>query len=280
MNIKKDLICTILMLVAIILFFMPASICRYVVSSVLFYFAFKGWGILHFINQHIKKNKKLKYSNIAIFFVISIAIFITECSVGATIMSITNNSQKINFYSDIEKDLFNVFQNYKIAQYTDPILEQRPCDMENRFTYILISINAINETNQNINNRYKNIHKRQKNYMKNVTKINKRKQIAKEAPLIVEVPNIYEQKINLEQPYERVLICSKQIKHNIENPECSSTCAFNHIDSASLQIINELDSVRKEQDIRNDIITKLERKFDELEVIQRQEEQKLTAKGF
>ena len=45
--------------------------------------------------------------------------------------------------SNIDKELSNVFQNYKIAQYTDPILKQRPCDMENRFTYILISINAI-----------------------------------------------------------------------------------------------------------------------------------------
>ena len=269
------------MLIAITLFFMPACLWCYVVSSLLIYIAFNKWGTLHLLNEHIKKNNKNNVqSPIATFFFIFFIIFITECSVGATIMTITNNSQKISLRSNIDKELSNVFQNYKIAQYTDPILKQRPCDMENRFTYILISINAINETNQNINNRYKNIHKRQKNYTKNITKINKRKQNAKETPLIVEVPNIYEQRINLEQPYERVLICSKQIKHNIENPECSSTCAFNHIDSASLQIINELDSVRKEQDIRNDILTKLERKFDELEVIQRQEEQKLAAKGF
>lgn len=186
----------------------------------------------------------------------------------------------IDINRSMESELASIFDKYQVSTDSDKGLVQLSCFIENRLTYILVSISSIEETDKNSAKRYSNLLIRKKAYAKNIAKINKRNKKAGDKLLIVEVPNINIVDVDVKQTYKRVSIYATQIANDIDNANCDNYCRYNNIDNASFQIIKELDKFRKEQDIRNDILTKLERKFDELEVIQRQEEQKLTAKGF
>lgn len=79
----------------------------------------------------------------------------------------------------------------------------------------------------------------------------------------------------IEYPYG-----AKPLKKNIETPQCTTSCAFSHIDQASFYIVEEISEIHHKQDKINFVLTSLEKTYDELEFKQRTAEQTLTAKGF
>ncbi len=181
---------------------------------------------------------------------------------------------------NIEQEFENIFQNYSVNKFDSKDLGNRPCDIENRFTYILVNINLIEETNKNIQNRYANLNERKKVYENNLDKVNKRAQIASETFLIDIPPNITETNIELEGPYNRMRLWAKEIEKNIENDKCNTTCSFNHIDASSIKIVEEISRIQREQDKINKQLTIYEKTFDKLELKQRTKENQLLAKGF
>ena len=152
--------------------------------------------------------------------------------------------------------------------------------MELRFTYILIQINKIEETNKNIDKRFANLVGRDKNLEKNINKVNKRARNAHSSYLILNRPNIHPEKIDLTNYYDSMSRWGGTIDKNIESPQCSNNCAFSHIDQASYNIVEEINEIHKKQDKINLVLTSLEKTYDTLELKQRYAEQNLTAKGF
>ena len=217
------------------------------------------------------------------FTFICLAAFLTKvfCPAIASISEYLPSQQQINLSKvDISNEFANIFEKYNIAKYSISELGQRPCEMENRFTYILVSINRIEETNSNICERYKNLLIRKKNYEKNIQKINKRAKLAQIDLLLEDIPTIDEKKVNLDGPYKRMSLWGNEIDKNIQDTTCDVNCSFNHIDTSSIKIVEEIDSIQKSQNLINKKLTELEHAFDKLEKQQRLKEHQLIAKGY
>ena len=244
---------------------------------------------LHFFTHNSGLSKNDTYKHIIVAFVfVGLYFFSVVCN-AKNILNINSNniSQLTQFseqkkYCNIKEKLSNIFKGYNTSKYEEhkDILEERPCDMENRFAYILVSINSIEETNSNIANRANNLSDRRKKYIRNLEKINRRKHNANLPPLIVDIPMFYLPKTDLKTNYENILIYGEMIQNNIQSPNCTVICSFNHIDKASFKIVEEVDNIRKMQDAVNLELTNHEKVFDDLENIQRKEEQRLIAIGY
>lgn len=212
-----------------------------------------------------------------------LGILVIGCSTVKATLPVMRFSELLpqSLNPTISADLTKIFAKYNIGNFEDlQEISSNSCDMEIRFAYILTQINRIEETNLNIEKRYKNLALRSKNLDKNIIKVNKRAQNLNISPLTISIPIIQTQKVELVKPYERILTWGSVINKNIETHNCSTKCAFNHIDQASINIVYEIDSIHKQQDELNSILTRFEKEFDNLEQQQRNKEQIITAKGF
>lgn len=214
---------------------------------------------------------------------IAFGCLIIGCSSAKALIPTINIQDTISpmINKTIDRELENVFGKYNTKTYEDlPNLNIRACSMELRFTYILTQINKIEETNANIDKRFTNLVERDRILEKNINKVNKRARNAHSDLLILNRPNIYPEKVNLTQSYNRMSLWGKTINKNIEDPQCSTNCAFSHIDQSSFCIVEEIDEIHIKQDKINLILASLEKTYDNLELKQRQAEQNLTARGF
>ena len=246
--------------------------------SLLFYIAFSLLGSLQVLTKPFPKNTH-PVAKACIIFV----CLIIGCSRVKAIIPTINIQDTISpmINKTINKELENVFGKYNTKTFEDlPNLNVRACSMELRFTYILTQINKIEETNANIDKRFTNLVERDRILEKNINKVNKRARNAHSDLLILNRPNIYPEKVNLTQSYNRMSLWGKTINKNIEDPQCSTNCAFSHIDQSSFCIVEEIDEIHIKQDKINLILASLEKTYDNLELKQRQAEQNLTARGF
>lgn len=227
-----------------------------------------------------KGRKELK--PICVVILVFALAFPTAINVKAKIIE-SNMVKKIEIISStrVLDKLKENFSEYQVSNYDRNIeLEDRPCLMELRLTYILSSLLLIDETNNNIKERNKNLKNRGRDLERNAQKINKRIFLAQKEPLTFDIPVIQEQKVCLEGFYKRVMLWGDEIKKNITTPTCSDVCAFNHIDQSSINIVNEVDLIKSKQDLANEYLTQTERTFDKLEAQQRKAEIELVALGF
>lgn len=225
--------------------------------------------------------KKIPFSQFTFWGLVLFLTFCVICPALAEIPKYLPSQQKINLSKvNISKEFISIFEKYNISQYSARELGQRPCEIENRFTYILTSINRIEETNSNICARYKNLVIRKKNYEKNMQDINKRAELAHIELLLEDIPTIVEMKVKLDEPYKRMLLWGNEIDRNIQDSTCDINCTFNHIDTSSIKIVEEIDDIQKKQNIINQKLTSLELYFDKLEMKQRTKERQLIAKGY
>ena len=248
------------------------------ISSLLIYIAFSLLNALAVLAKPIPKNTNPIAKACIVFITI-----VFGCSGAKAIIPTINISEKIPtvINKSIDKELGNIFEKYTTKTYEDlPNLTDLSCNIELRLTYILIQINKIEETNANIDKRFANLLERDQVLEKNINKINKRARNAHSSLLIVTRPSIHLEKVDLTNYYNRMSLWGKIIDKNIETPQCSTRCAFTHIDQASFYIVEEINEIHKKQDKINLALTSLEKTYDELEFKQRTAEQTLTAKGF
>lgn len=188
----------------------------------------------------------------------------------------------VGFHIEIDKKLTGIFDKYNIKDYEEiQKLSLNACSLENRFTLILANINRVEETDVNTRQRIKNLKYRRKNFLTNIGKIHQREIKAELKQLeITNIPDIRVSPVPLHAPYKRIMLWANEIDKNIKAPKCSKSCAFNHIDTSSIKIVEEISSIQKTQDLVNLQLTKLENEFDILEDLQQKEEIKLTQRGF
>lgn len=275
----KQVLSIVLIIGAFILFNTANTVC-YFFSSSLLIIAFSILGALDFLIQLIFQMSSIEKRphKIVIYTLLIFAIMIIEAKASTIIPPIKINSLEIN--KSLEFQLTSIFDKYSIANDSDSNLVQLSCELENRFTYILASISSIEETKRNSAKRQKNLIIRKKNYVKNIGKINQRCKNANEKQLDVIIPNIDIPEVDVNQAYKRILIYASQIKRDIDNSSCNNSCKYKNIDNASYQIVKEIDNLRIKFDNRNFELSQNERKFDNLEEIQRLTENKLVVKGF
>jgi len=182
---------------------------------------------------------------------------------------------------DLNTELSIIFEKYKIVDF-ESLQNQATlaCSLEERFKYILTSIDKIEETQNNCETRYKQLEKRKKNLINNLTKINKRAENANIDYLYMDIPQFHTTKLNLKNPYKRITIYANGINKNLTNSQCSKECSFKHIDNYSISIVKEIDLIHKEQNLVNKQLSNLEKTFDKLEEIQTQAELKLAKLGY
>ena len=77
---------------------------------------------------------------------------------------------------------------------------------------------------------------------------------------------------------KRIMLWANEIDKNIKAPKCSKSCAFNHIDTSSIKIVEEISSIQKTQDLVNLQLTKLENEFDILEDLQPERRNQINSK--
>lgn len=247
-------------------------------SSLLVYIAFSLLNALQLLAKPLPKNTH-PIAKACIIFV----TLVISCSGARAVIPTISISEQIPMvmHKSIGKELGSIFEKYTIKTYEDvPNLTDLSCNIELRFTYILTQINKIEETNTNIDKRFANLVGRDRTLEKNVNKVNKRARNAHSNLLILNRPNIYPEKVDLTHYYDRMSLWGKTINKNIETPQCSTSCAFSHIDQASFYIVEEINEIHRKQDKINLVLTSLEKNYDNLELKQRHAEQNLTAKGF
>ena len=191
-----------------------------------------------------------------------------------------NEKPVINFQyviATLEKD----FADFKaITYYGQNEIKRDPCFLELRFTYILTGLSTLNQTETENDVRYKNLRNRRKLLIHNIEKINVREKKAQRSLLRLEPPELSENNLILSDFYNKVLLLGEQINKNITNPNCNIPCAFNHIDSYSVQIVSEIDDIRKKQANVSKNLTAQERLYDSLELEQRNRELELVKLGY
>lgn len=276
---RKTFTAKICLVVAVITFFGCSNWILYAgLSSLLIYIAFSLLDSLHVLAKPFPKSTH-SIAKACIIFV----TLVFGCISAKAIIPETNIPEQtpIVINKSFEKELKNIFEKYNTKTYEDVSdLADLSCKMELRFTYILTQINKIEETNANIDKRFANLLERDRVLEKNINKVNKRARHAHTNPLILIRPNIYPEKVNLTQSYNRMSLWGKTINKNIDAPQCSTRCAFSHIDQSSFYIVEEIDEIHHKQDKINLVLTSLEKTYDNLELKQRHAEQNLTARGF
>lgn len=251
--------------------------CSVVIPTLLLGFAFHLLKALPLIYDAKKKVPQIARG------IFSLAIIFGSCLTAKATIVATFQATPFQVAQFIEptKRLSQIFASYKTSDYEDiTAITQFSCAIENRFTYILTRLNKIEETNANIHKRYVNIKKRERNLVRNINKINIRETNAQMTLLRLDIPEINIQEINLQNSYDRIILYGNEIKKNINNPTCSKKCAFNHIDQSSIAIIYEIDEIHEQQNQINTNLNLLEKTFEQLEKVQRNEEKRLTQAGF
>lgn len=251
--------------------------CSVIIPTLLFGLAFHLLKALPLIYNAKKKVPKAA----RVFF--ALAIIFGSCLTAKATIVATFPAKPFRVMQVIEptKRLSQVFASYKTSEYEEITeITQRSCAIENRFTYILTGLNKIEETNSNIRKRYVNLEKRKKHFVKNINKINVREKNAQMTILRLDIPEVNIQEIDLKKPYERIILYGNEIDKNISHPTCSKRCAFNHIDQSSIAIVYEIDKIHEQQNQINTNLSLLEKTFERLETIQRNEEKNLTQAGF
>lgn len=181
----------------------------------------------------------------------------------------------------IEKSLHEYFKNYAPQNYEfNPEVSILACKMSNRFSYIETSVITINQTDINSELRIKNLISRRKKALNNTQKVNKREKNADRKLLVINMPEIIIQKVDLLAPYEQIDILGKAVEKNIRLPECNPNCAINHIDYNSFEIVKIIDNIKSSQDEINLKLTNWELLLDEIEAKIRDEENLLTKLGY
>lgn len=248
-----------------------------VVPTLLFCIALHRFKALNLI---YKTNKKIHPT---VFFIFVFTISLGSClnAKATTVTTFPTLTFQRPQMVDTSKQLTQIFALYKANEYEDiPEITQRSCAIENRFTYILASLNKIEETNLNIHRRHANLEKRKRHLVRNFNKINIRETNAQMTLLLPDIPEVNIQEIDLNNTYKRITLYGNEISKNISNLTCSKHCAFNHIDQSSIAIVYEIDEIQEQQNQVNSHLSVLEGIFERLEKIQRSEEKKLTQAGF
>ncbi len=250
------------------------------VPAVLFWLSFSILGLDWIITKI-----KLDVNPYKIFIsIISLILFcIGTAKANSILPVIPYNAKIIESITtlDLNTELSIIFEKYNIVDF-ESLQNQATiaCTLEERFKYILTSINKIEETQSNCVTRYKQLKKRQKNLINNLAKINKRSANANIDSLYMNIPEIRTTKVNLKNPYKRIIIYANGIHKNLTESKCSKECSFRHIDTYSINIVKEIDSIHKEQNLVNKQLSDLEKIFDKLEEIQTQAELKLAKLGY
>lgn len=250
------------------------------VITLCIFFSLQEWKVLD-----ILITEKLKKLPRPASILIAIGICFCAClQIKANIPTLTLNQNFIKTvnHQTISNNLEKIFEKYNTKNFEEiPELSEPACHLENRFTLILVNIIKIEETDNNIKQRNKNLKQRRKKLISNIDKIQQRERKAKiEISEINNIPKIETQQVSFTHSYRRISLWAKEIDKNMSQHKCSLKCIFNHIDVASINIINEISDIQKTQDVSNQQLSELERTFNKLEKVQQYREFYLTQKGF
>lgn len=183
-------------------------------------------------------------------------------------------------YIDIRSELTHTFDSYDASYFEGKDLGERPCTIGPRFVRILLYIDDVEVTNQDIHNRVEKLKVRKEKLIKNLEKVNVRAEKAGTIKLLLDIPDIYVPEINLKKSYKNILVYNKALYNDINKKTCNPECAMTHIEQNSLSIVDEIDHIKKKQGSLISTLTAFERSFDELEKLQLMKETELTQRGF